>query len=166
MKDYSLAELERLTGYSGRRIRQYMKAGCIKAPELAGSRTRYSRDTLGRLVFIAELRKGRVSVREVKEVVRELTEGEIQAWAESVDPVLPVLYPVQPPVATPPPVVAAAAPVVAAAAPVAALPVGGQRWIRFGLVPGLELLLLEDGGELATRLAEEIRAKYQAGARD
>jgi hypothetical protein len=159
-RDYSLADLRQMTGYSGRTIARYIQMGLVPSPKQAGSRTRYSRAALGRLLAIAKLRReGNEGTPDVKYELRHLTDEEVEAHAEARDPLASVVVaspgaPSQRMVAHPDDVHRAAL-----------LPAGtAQRWVRVSLVPGLELMVHEGGGEIVARLAHEIVSKYGAGA--
>jgi DNA-binding transcriptional MerR regulator len=161
VKEYSLADLMRLSGYSSRRIRQFIKIGLLGRPKFAGVRTMYSRETLGRLsAIMAWRRENGLGSPQIKREMRALTLEEVENWAEMLDPE-PDEESATP---EPPP---AAAPVLPA--PTNAQPrepardlLIGERWVRVPLVPGLDLTMLEGSGELVVRLAREIQAKYQA----
>jgi DNA-binding transcriptional MerR regulator len=87
--DYSLADLQQMTGYSGRTIARYIQMGLVPSPKQAGSRTRYSREALGRLLAIAKLRReGKEGTPDVKYELRRLTDEEVEAHAEAHDPLV------------------------------------------------------------------------------
>jgi DNA-binding transcriptional MerR regulator len=172
VKDYSLADLSRHTGYSARRIRQYIQSGLLPRPKLAGSRTRYSREALGRLAAILAWRKDGLGSPQIKREVRALAPSKVEEWAALYDPEAPsedadakaeaeagqkssspatMPAPTAPGPSAPP-------------APPSPLVVG-ERWVRVPLVPGLDLMMLEGSGELVARLAHEIQAKYRATGR-
>ena len=165
-RDYSLADLQKLTGYSGRAIARYIAMGLVPRPKQAGSRTRYSREALGRLLAIAKLRReDKKGTPTVDYVLRDLTDEEVEAYAEAGDPLrstvatAPVPLPqtavrendLQTPALVP-------SPSVAATPLLPACPT--QRWLRISLIPGLELMVHEGGGDLVARLAREIVARY------
>jgi hypothetical protein len=159
-RDYSLADLQQMTGYSGRTIARYIQMGLVPSPKQAGSRTRYSREALGRLLAIAKLRReGKEGTPDVKYEMRQMTDEEVEAHAEARDPLVSVVVsssaaPSQPMVARQDDVQRAGF-----------LPAGTtQRWVRVSLVPGLELMVHEGGGEIAARLAHEIVSRYGTGA--
>ena len=158
VKDYSLADLVRLTGYSDRRIRQYIESGHLPRPKLAGSQTRYSREALGRLSAILVWRKkDKLGSAQVARTVRALTPEEIEDWAEMLDPETP------PESGAPPePADEAQSSMEEATAASTAPLILGERWVRVLLVPGLELMMREGSGELVERLAREIQMKYRA----
>jgi hypothetical protein len=170
-KDYSLADLQRLTSYSSRNIYRYMDMGLVPRPRHAGSQTRYSRHALGRLLAIAKLRReDKYDTADVEDALRALTDEEAEAYAEACDPLRPVAV-ATPPAPTPKPAprdvdagpvsIELSGPTAPTPAPPAGVP---QRWVRIALVPGLELMVYEGGGELVARLAQEIVTKYAANA--
>jgi DNA-binding transcriptional MerR regulator len=87
VKEYSLADLMRLSGYSSRRIRQFIKIGLLGRPKFAGVRTMYSRETLGRLsAIMAWRRENGLGSPQIKREMRALTLEEVENWAEMLDP--------------------------------------------------------------------------------
>jgi DNA-binding transcriptional MerR regulator len=166
VKTYSMAELTELTKFSARTIRQYIAQHLIEKPTLAGSATRYSRETLGKLLAIREWRfDQRVSTRGIRRALREWEEGEADAWAEEVDPIAPPPPPPKKPVGAAP---VAAAPVVAPPKTVATAGPSpgdalGERWHHVPLMPGLMLLMREGAGEMTASVAREIQKRYRAG---
>ncbi len=161
-----MAELTELTKFSARTIRQSIAQHMIDKPTLAGSATRYSRETLGKLLAIRQWRfDERVTTTGIRRALREWPEGEAEAWAEEVDPIAP-----------PPPRPATAV----AAAPVAPAPVlapshgaanaggspgeaFGEKWHHVTLGPDLVLLMREGAGEVTAGVAREIQKRYRAG---
>ena len=77
---------------------------------------------------------------------------DLEAWAETLHPLAPPAAVASPP---PPPAAPAAPPVGSASAPGRE-----ERWVRVTLVAGLDLMLKAGAGELAIRLASEIRQRY------
>jgi hypothetical protein len=140
--------------------------GLVPRPKQAGSRTRYSREALGRLLAIAKLRReDKESTPTVDSVLRDLTDEEVEAYAEEGDPLTSIVAMAPAPLpqaavrenelqgtALVPLPSVAAAPLLPARTP--------PRWLRVSLIPGLELMVHEGGGELVARLAQEIVARY------
>jgi DNA-binding transcriptional MerR regulator len=151
--DYAIEDLMRLSGYSARGIRHYIQLGLLARPKLAGSATRYSRETLGRLAAIRFWRdKDGVSVRRIKRELRALEPEEVEVWANDLDPVES---------ADTSPVVEAPAQG-QAEAPLTAQLESVERWVRVPLVRGLDLVMREGAGAEVVELAREIQQKYGA----
>jgi DNA-binding transcriptional MerR regulator len=165
VKTYSMDELIALTNFSARTVRHYIGLRMIAKPVLAGSATRYPRETLGKLQAIRECRQSqKITIHGIKRALRALTAEEIENWAWEVDPNEP---PAPPPV-TVAMVVAPPAPAVSPAPEVKPLPVEeglelGEKWVQVPLVPGLLLMMREGAGEMTARMAREIQKKYRAG---
>lgn len=80
-------DLVSLSGYSSRGIRHSITKGLLPRPKLAGSATRYSRETLGRLAAIRVWRdEDKLSLTRIKRELRQLTEEEVEDWACKLDP--------------------------------------------------------------------------------
>jgi DNA-binding transcriptional MerR regulator len=166
VKTYSMNELTELTKLSARTVRQYIALNLIDKPTLAGSATRYSRETLGKLLAIRAWRfDERITTHGIRRALREWPEGEAEAWAEEVDPIAP---PPAPPAKVVGAAPAAHAPVVVAPA-TAAHPGGapgdalGEKWHHVPLMPGLMLLMREGAGEMTASVAREIQTRYRVG---
>lgn len=163
MKSYTIYELCRLTGLSARTIRGRAAYGIIRHPVFAGAVTTYPRESLARLLAANEWRKQGLSFFNIRKELNKCTEAELESHAAVVDPIAEESAAVA---EAAPAVTGNGAPSAAPAgtrAPGRAAPTdGGERWIRFALVPGLELTLKEGASELATRLAGEIRGRYGA----
>ena len=166
VKTYSMDELTELTKFSARTVRQYIAFHMIPKPKLAGSATRYSRETLGKLLAIRHWRlEQKITTTGMRRALRAADEDEWEAWAEDVDPIAP-------PPPPPAPVVAAktAAPAQVAAlskAPATdAAPLDGalgEKWHHVPLMPGLVLLMRDGAGEMTASVAREIQKRYRAG---
>ncbi len=170
-KDYSLAELSKLTGYSDRTIRRYVDLGLVPAPKRDGRMARFTREHLGRFWAIAcRRREDRWGSPDVRDELQEMTLEEALEWADKRDPLAPSAAPL----ASSPLASTSVSPQPTAAATIAtpAEPTPGApgaalaeplRWGRIPLLPGMDLVVREGASEIVVRLAREIVAKYGAG---
>jgi DNA-binding transcriptional MerR regulator len=81
MGGFSLEDLERLLGVSGRTIRYWSYEGLLEGPG-AGRGTRYSDEHLARLFLIQKLRAEGRPIAEIKSAIKRLSVADIRALAE------------------------------------------------------------------------------------
>ena len=155
-----MSELVELSHLSPRTVRGYMLRGMIPRPEAGGALTKYSRETLGRLGVILQLREEGLSLAAIQ---KDFEEHDFESYAELLDPLEPEpascrapSLPALVPRAVPSPATPATPGSRAASDGI------GERWVRVELVPGLDLMLREGASDLAQRLASEIGQKYRS----
>lgn len=66
-KRYTIGELERLTKTNRRTIHFYVQVGLIPKPDSRGFAASYSKEALVRLNLIRELKKQRLTLKEIRE---------------------------------------------------------------------------------------------------
>jgi DNA-binding transcriptional MerR regulator len=140
MATYSMAELEDLTGFAARTIRNHAANGLIPKTDYGGSQTRYGREHLLRLLAIRKL-KEEFYLHEVKARLAKMSLQDLEAF-----------------VAQPQPATGSRP-----AAPRADDgPASGERWTLILLLPGLALQVRDDAAEVVQRIASEIERTYRA----
>ena len=77
--EYTVSELETLTGINRRTIHFYVKEGVISAPDGAGGGARYGEGHLLRLQLTRELQKSHLKLSGIKEAMDRLSAGEMRA---------------------------------------------------------------------------------------
>lgn len=144
-------QLEELSGYASRTIRNYMTKGLVPRPKSAGALTTYDDAVLGRLLLIRRRKKEGESFYRIKQELSKMTHEELVAVA-------------RPPTAVAPPVAQAANTDAGAASFIA----GGARelrvaekWTRVPLLPGLDLQLADGAAQIVCDIAAEIQRRYQ-----
>ncbi len=167
---YSMDELVALTGIPARTIRHYIKEGLLPKTRYASNATTYSRETLGLLGAILQLRRGKgVSIPVHARKLRALPPDDVEALAEELDPQAQDDEGEELTVATT--ATATATPAATATATATATPTAtatletAERWLRVPLLPGLDLMLLDGSGDVVTRIAHEIQSRYRATAK-
>jgi DNA-binding transcriptional MerR regulator len=76
---YSMADLERLTGFSSRTIRYYIQEGLIRAAHGRGPSATYDRDHLLRLLRIAELKTEVSALDQIRERLDAASTADLEA---------------------------------------------------------------------------------------
>lgn len=74
---YTIEELERLTGYTGRTIRYYIARGLLQPAYGRGPTATYDRDHLQRLQYIELLKQERLSLDQIHEHLMEMEPADI-----------------------------------------------------------------------------------------
>jgi Ca-activated chloride channel family protein len=139
-----LDELATLAGTSPRTVRYYVQRGLLPAPAFRGKDTAYTREHLARLRAIRRLQDRFLPLDAIQAELAGRTLAEIEAVADGAAHL------------------AAAAPlpseVHAADVPLAGADAyGAARWVRWSLLPGLELSMAEGAEDEVRELAEGIR---------
>jgi Ca-activated chloride channel family protein len=138
-----LDELATLAGTSPRTVRYYVQRGLLPAPAFRGKDTAYTREHLARLRAIRRLQERFLPLDAIQAELAGRTLVEIEAIADGAAQL------------------AAAAPV-ASEVPAGDVPMAGADayaacWVRWSLLPGLELSVAEGAADEVRELAEEIR---------
>jgi DNA-binding transcriptional MerR regulator len=153
-----LAEVSHLTGLPLRRIRYYVTAGVLTAPEFHGRATRYQRSHVLRLLGLGMLKaRGMKSIKLITQGLNELGDEGLEkmlrrhlaahtAAALGIEVLAPAVSP------TP------AAGAVATVSQGSASP--RESWQRVHLFPGVELMVRDDASVSAQRSVQEIIARY------
>jgi Ca-activated chloride channel family protein len=136
---YKLDELAEKAGASPRTVRYYVQRGLLPAPEFRGKDTAYTREHLVRLRAIKKLQERFLPLDAIQtelasrslEDIERITEG---GAAVSLRPEPSMVHPYR----SPP-------------------NIGGSRWSKWEVAPGLELLLADGAADEVRELAEEIR---------
>jgi DNA-binding transcriptional MerR regulator len=76
---YTMADLERLTGFSGRTIRYYIQEGLVRAAHGRGPSATYDRDHLLRLLRIAELKTEVSALDQIRERLAAQSTADLEA---------------------------------------------------------------------------------------
>jgi DNA-binding transcriptional MerR regulator len=76
---YTMADLERLTGFSSRTIRYYIQEGLIRAAHGRGPSATYDRDHLLRLLRIAELKTEVSALDQIRERLDDASTADLEA---------------------------------------------------------------------------------------
>ena len=76
---YTMADLERLTGFSSRTIRYYIQEGLIRAAYGRGPSATYDRDHLLRLLRIAELKTEVSALDQIRQRLEAATTADLEA---------------------------------------------------------------------------------------
>lgn len=74
---YTIEDLERLTGYTGRTIRYYIARGLLQPAYGRGPTATYDRDHLQRLQYIDLLKRERLSLDQIHEHLMEMEPADI-----------------------------------------------------------------------------------------
>lgn len=74
---YTIEELERLTGYTGRTIRYYIARGLLQPAYGRGPTATYDRDHLQRLQYIELLKQERMSLDQIRDHLVEMEPADI-----------------------------------------------------------------------------------------
>lgn len=151
MAVYLMRQLEELSGYASRTIRNYMTKGLVPRPKSAGALTTYDDAVLGRLLLIRLRKKEGMTFYRIKQELSKLTYEELVAVARP-----------------PAPLTQAAAQGTNASAGDTLLIAGGARalrvaekWTRVPLLPGLDLQLADGAAQIVGDIAAEIQRRYQ-----
>ncbi len=83
MADYTLSDLEALTGLPARTIRYYIAQGLIPSPGREGPSSRYPEQTLQRLRLIARLRDAHLPLAAIRTRLASLHEDSIASLSEA-----------------------------------------------------------------------------------
>lgn len=141
-----LAELAKQSGVSARTVRYYVQRGLLPAPEFHGPDTTYNETHLDRLKAIRKLQERFLPLDAIEAELARASAEEIRKLGEDVR---------KPHEATRPPSRERVEP----RAPIEAVP-----WVRWEIVPGLEIHVSERASAMTRSLAEELRAYAEGRA--
>lgn len=139
MAEYTINELEEISGVARRNIHFYVQQGLLPPAEGAGLAARYGEEHLLRLRAIPMLRLRGLRLDAIRETLADMRQPELQQLLAHPQPVPPVKD-VLPPAPQLPP------------AP------GTETLIRYDLAPGIQLLVESNiAGRRAMAVAELVR---------
>jgi DNA-binding transcriptional MerR regulator len=75
---YTIEELERLTGYTGRTIRYYIARGLLQPAYGRGPSATYDRDHLNRIQYIELLKQERLALDQIRDHLMEMEPADIE----------------------------------------------------------------------------------------
>jgi DNA-binding transcriptional MerR regulator len=80
--DYTVSDLESLTGINRRTIHFYVKEGVLPAPQGAGGGARYGEEHLLRLQLTRDLQKSHLKLSGIREAMDRLSLGQMRVMAK------------------------------------------------------------------------------------
>ena len=142
---YTITQLAQVTGVSSRTMRSWIKAGLVPAPVFRGSRTRYGRVHLLRVLAVKQLRAEFLTVPQIKRQLAAASVEDVERLAHRAD--------------TRHALGGTASPDAAAAVPATYHPPAdptypAERWEKVVLLPGLEIHVRNE--PVLRRIAQEI----------
>jgi Ca-activated chloride channel family protein len=140
-----LEELAKRSGVSARTVRYYVQRGLLPAPEFRGRDTTYNEEHLHRLKAIRKLQERFLPLDAIENELKRSTAEEIRKLGEGVQepkghPSREMPVQLQNPCLAPPPRATA------------------SEWVRWEIMPGLEIHVSERADAMTRSLAEELRA--------
>jgi DNA-binding transcriptional MerR regulator len=169
--EYTMADLARLAGISGRTIRSYIATGFIAPPTGKGPAARYSEHQMLQAVCIARMRARGANWDEVAALVMGTSLAKLRAYVKKTEPTAeappapPPLpgSPFDPPLLEGQPVASRRQLPPGEAGPIAPedadLP-DGPRWALLPLLPGMVLMVRDDAAAVVKRATAEIVERY------
>ena len=135
-----LEELAKQSGVSARTVRYYVQWGLLPAPEFRGRDTTYNEEHLHRLKAIRKLQERFLPLDAIELTLSRSSAEEIRKLGEGVqEPQKLKAHPYREPVQLVPRAQA-------------------SEWVRWEILPGLEIHLSERADAMTRSLAEELRA--------
>ncbi len=147
---FHIRELVEHTGVSARTIHRYLATQVLPPVKTRGRATTYGWEHLARLLYARLLREARHDPVLIPKDIKRTPLARIEA-ALVEDGLVATDRRPEPPLRT------------AATSPAEARPTlgGAERWTRVPVMPGLDLLLLDDASEIVHRVAAEVQARYR-----
>ena len=151
-----LEELAKQSGVSARTVRYYVQRGLLPAPEFRGRDTTYNEEHLHRLKAIRKLQERFLPLDAIETELKRASAEEIRKLGEGVqEPQKVKAHPYREPSLDP----RRGRPPAGAGEPVQLVPrAEATEWVRWEILPGLEIHVSERANAMTRSLAEELRA--------